>query len=231
MLPPPAPLPALPSPVAPPADFAALSQGPAARLVGVERSDARAAPGAAAPALAFAAAVERLLDDPALHPAADDTRALLTEALAYLDAALARQDRGALELQLATRRASLQARSGQPEEALRALTTLAADHPNLLTLDVLFRVAAQLGRPVDIVAECQRVRGELRREVEIFALYDRCLREAHERQPERLLTWATKEELARYRRDRAEREARDERLHERFSEELIEEPRDAGAPR
>ncbi len=227
-----APLAALPSPVAPPPDFAALSRGPESRLLGVERVDAKTAPGEAPPALAFAAALERILDDPATRPTDANTRALLTEALTYLDAALARTPRGPVELQLATRRASLRARSGDADEALRTLQRLIAEHPNLLTLDVLFRVAAAVGEPLDISAECQRVRAELRREVEIFALYDRCLREAHASSPEPLLSWAKRDELARYRQDRAEREARDARLHEHFNEELIEEPRpDAGAHR
>ncbi|MEO7330638.1 MAG: hypothetical protein ABI193_18835 [Minicystis sp.] len=231
-LPLPAPLPALPSPVAPAVDFAALSAGPASHLLGVERADVRSAPGAAPQALAFAVAVERILDDRALRPSASDAQALLVESLGYLDAALARTPRGPIELQLATRRASLRARSDHAEEAFETLQRLLADHPNLLTLDVLFRVAAGLGKPLDVSAECQRVRAELRREVEIFALYDRCLREAHATTPEAVLPWATREESARYRKDRAEREAREARVHERFNEELIEEPLpDAGTLR
>jgi hypothetical protein len=231
---PPRPPPAAVAPaVAAPPDFTELSQGPCSHLLGVERAEARLAPGDARAALAFAAAVERVLDDPAERPAPADSLALVGEALGHVDLALARTPRGALQLQLATRRASLQARGGERDASFLVLQRLLADHPNLLTLDVLFRVASELGRALDIAAECERVRPELRREVEIFALYDRCLQMAHATSPEPLLSWVAPAELARYERDRAERAEREARLRERFDEELHElAPRlpDGGAP-
>ncbi|MFO0759427.1 MAG: hypothetical protein U0359_23235 [Byssovorax sp.] len=224
--------PPAPSPAGAP-DFAALSSGPSSRFLGVERADARRAPGDPAAALAFAAAALRVLGDAATRPGADESALLLREALGYLDEALARTPPGAKALALETERAAILARSGRAEEAFDLLRKQLDDHPGLLALDLFFQVAADLGRPVDIAAECKRVRPSIRREVEAFALYDRCLAEAREARPERLMPWIPAPELDRYKKDRTERAERDARFHERFDEELRELPpaTDAGAPR
>jgi hypothetical protein len=136
-----------------------------------------------------------------------------------------------------TKRAVGLARSGEVDEARALLDEILAKRPNVYTLHARFGLVDVLGPVPSVGALCKQVRPSARDELQILALLDLCMVTAHTTDPDVGLAWASPEDRDRYRKDRAERDAREERLHEVIDDELHDvtghahEKGDAGPPR
>jgi len=168
------------------------------------RGAAKASPGGASEAFAFAREVENTYALGLVTRGKANGAELVTEAVGYLDAAAAaHKDEGP---KLLAGKGSLLLTSGDKPGAKKALEASFAT-PNLWPVAKLLALYDADGDKGGITSVCTKARAVTKTDDERMAVLDHCFVASHAQAPEQGLAWAPKGDIAFYKQHRADEDA------------------------
>jgi hypothetical protein len=175
------------------------------------RAAAKASPGGSNEAFAFAREVENAYSLGLVTRGKASGPELVTEAVGYLDAAVAaHKDEGPKML---AAKGSLLLTSGDKPGAKKALEASFAT-PNLWPVAKLLALYESDGDKGGITSVCTKARAVAKSDDERMAVLDHCLEASHAQTPEQGLAWAPKGDIVSYKQHRAAEDAQAERDRE-----------------